>query len=159
MLSDLRIIFCVRTVIRNIRNVRVRSVAVCCGSVVICQGSDKIPRPLQKIKLFDFFIQSLRTLVSVALPYLIHSSSVSVLIIRKPILDVLVAVKRPILCAVFLCANLSLEHRDGLSEIRGRSVNPLHDPPSSLAIYHIWNCGLYLWRIRLCVTGPLLKCE
>ena len=45
MLSDLRIIFCVRTVIRN---VRVRSVAACCGSVVTCQGSDKISRPLRK---------------------------------------------------------------------------------------------------------------
>ena len=42
---DLRIIFCVRTVICN---ARVRSVAACCGSVVTCQGSEKIPRPLQK---------------------------------------------------------------------------------------------------------------
>ena len=84
MLSDLRIIFCVRTVIRN---VRVRSVAAYCGSVVTCQGSDKIPTPLQK----NPTVKSLRTLVSVALLYLIRSSSVSVLIVRKPIQDVLVA--------------------------------------------------------------------
>ena len=76
--------------VTSVRNVHVRSVAAYCGSVVTCQGSDKIPRPLLKNQ-FDFSGKCLQTFVSVALPYLIHSSSVSVLIVLKPILDVLVA--------------------------------------------------------------------
>ena len=79
MLSDLRIIFCVCMVIGNICPCE-----ICSGmlqSVVTCQGSDCLIFP-EKFK---------RTLLSVALPYLILSSSVSVLMVLNPILDVPVA--------------------------------------------------------------------
>ena len=43
-------------------------------------------------------------------------------------------------------------------KIHGSSVNLLHDHPHPLCIpisYYIWNCGVYSWPLRLCVTGPL----
>ena len=85
MLRDLRIILSIHTAIRNICNVLVASTmdAMCPRG---CHG--KI-----KLKHFDFSVKGFAELIcnSVALLYIIRSSSVSVFIVCIPILDVLVA--------------------------------------------------------------------
>ena len=84
MLSDLRIIFSARTAICNIRNVIVASAtdALCPWG---CHG---------KIKLLDLSVKALQILSVIYIrssPVSHHSSSLTVLIVRIPILDVLVA--------------------------------------------------------------------
>ena len=73
---------------------------------------------------------------------------------QKGFADLKKTVIRPILCEVFLSANLSMvvcsRSMADPCQFHKSFTHPLCIPVS----YHIWNCGLYPWGIRGSVSGP-----